>query len=70
MALGQPVVHGGHGAEQGIGRIRPDGDVLALAVLVGLLAAHQHAQPSPRHAHDVAELQGDQFGAAQGGPEA
>ena len=66
----EPGVQGGERAEAGFVGVGPDGDVLALALLVGLRAPHQQAQPAAGHGLDVAQGERDQLGAAQRGAEA
>ncbi len=56
-----PGLQGGDRAEQGLGWIGPDGDVLALAVLVSFRAAHQNPQTAVRHRADIARRQRHEF---------
>src|SRR5271166_5005123 len=66
----EPGLEGGEGTETGLPWVGPDRDLLALALLVGLGAAHQHAQAAARDGGDVAQGERDQLGAAQRGAEA
>ena len=66
----QPGIERGEGAEIRLRGVGPDRDGLTLALLVGLGAAHQHAQAAAGDGFDVAECQRHQFGTAQRGTEA
>jgi len=70
VAHGQPGTECHDGAQGGLGVVGPDGDLLAGAALVGLGAAHQHAQPAARDGCCVAKAECHQLGAPQGGGEA
>ena len=66
----EPGVERRQRAEPCLRRVGPDGDVLTLALLVGLRPPDQQAQPATGDGLDVAQGEGDQLGAAQRGAEA
>ncbi len=69
-AEGEPSLEGGQRAEARLLRVGPDGDLLAGAALVGLGAAHEHAEPPSGNGRDVAEAEPGGLAAAEGGTKA